>query len=153
MQSMRERAWRIVLGIGRSRAAGMRIGESIGVRTVHDMLRMAEPLRSAQHGAPQMLVAILFLAAATASATIITADIGNSRQLHLHAAHTIETPLPSFSDALALVVAGAGCDAFIKPEPPPRKPFALLARRVLLCVRGRLARRRVTISDAATRTF
>jgi len=33
------------------------------------------------------------------------------------------------------------------------KKLALLARRVLLCVRGRLARRRVTISDAATRTF
>ena len=72
---------------------------------------------------------ILFFAAATASATLITADIGNSRQLHLHAAHTIETPLPSFSDALALVVAGAACDAFIKPDPAPRKPFALLARR------------------------
>ena len=74
--------------------------------------------------------ATYFFAAATASATIITADIGNSRQLHLHAAHTIETPLPSFSDALALVVAGAGCGAFIKPTPAATlKPFALLARR------------------------
>ena len=47
-------------------------------------------LESAQHGAAKMRRTTLLFAAATASATLITADIGNSRQLHLHAAHTIE---------------------------------------------------------------